>query len=341
MIDFSTYLDLPFIWGGIIALAVFVYIFLDGFDLGCGILFPFAGSDERRSRIMNSVAPFWDGNETWLVLGGGGLFAAFPVAYGVVMSAMYLPVTFMLFGLIFRGVAFEFRFKSEGKQRVIWDRSFAIGSTVASFFQGVILGALLEGVVVDNRVYAGGPWDWFTPFSVLCGFTLVVGYALLGAAWLVMKTDNATAQWARLKVRDLIFVVFIFMGLVSVGLILKDARIREHWLQGFWYLSVLPVIALVCYIQLWKEVTQKLNRKHRYRPFLLTMLIFLMAFLGVCSNIYPWIVPYAMTLHEAAATGTSLSFMLIGAVIMLPIIGAYTAFSYYVFRGDQGHESLY
>jgi len=197
MLNFESFVDLPLIWYGLIATAVFLYILLDGFDLGVGILFPFAPTDQCRDRMMNSVAPFWDGNETWLVLGGGGLFAAFPLAYAVIMPALYIPVIIMLLGLIFRGVAFEFRFKATGKSRRIWDDAFHFGSLVAAFMQGVIIGAIVQGVKVDGRTYAGGAFDWLNAYSVMTGVAVIFGYALLGGTWLVMKTDGETRDWAR------------------------------------------------------------------------------------------------------------------------------------------------
>lgn len=339
MLDFSHTIDLPLVWGGIIAIAVFVYVFLDGFDLGCGILFPFAPTDNCRSRMMNSIAPFWDGNETWLVLGGGGLFAAFPVAYGIIMSGLYIPVTLMLFGLIFRGVAFEFRFKSEGSQRKLWDKAFNFGSTTAAFFQGVMLGALIQGLDVTDRLYSGGAMDWLSPFSIFCGFSLIVGYALLGSTWLIMKTEGETQTWAYKILPRLIIAMLVVIGIVSVSMPFLDERIKNLWFSSpnIYFLALLPIATGLCFLKLWQSHSV-LNES---QPFFITLLIFLFGFLGICISVFPWIVPYAMTVHEAAAANTSLSIMLVGTVIMLPIIGAYTAYSYYVFRGKANHEAMY
>lgn len=339
MLDFSHIIDLPLVWGGLIAVAVFVYVFLDGFDLGCGILFPFAPTDNCRSRMMNSIAPFWDGNETWLVLGGGGLFAAFPVAYGIIMSGLYIPVTLMLFGLIFRGVAFEFRFKAEGDQRKLWDKAFNIGSTVAAFFQGVMLGALVQGLEVTDRLYSGGAMDWLSPFSLFCGFALIVGYALLGSTWLIMKTEGETQEWAYKILPKIIIAMLVVTAIVSLTMPFLDERIKALWFSApnIYFLALLPIATAICFWLLWKNQ----HAKNETQPFILSLLIFLFGFIGICISLFPWIVPYAMTVHEAAAANTSLSIMLIGAVIMLPVIGAYTAYSYYVFRGKANHEAMY
>ncbi len=338
MFNFGDVLDLPLIWGGLIALAVFVYVLLDGFDLGCGILFPFAGSDKNRSRMMNSIAPFWDGNETWLVLGGGGLFAAFPVAYGIIMTGLYLPVTFMLFGLIMRGVAFEFRFKATS-HRYVWDTFFFIGSVVATFFQGIMLGALVQGLEASNRLYTGGPFDWLTPFSVVCGIALIIGYALLGSTWLIIKTEHKLQVWARKVSGWMLSALVVAMIVVTAFMYFSDIDALEGWFSfpGLLYLAPMPIIVLALFFFMRKDLTSE----REYRPFLLTVALFLMGYIGVCFAIFPYIVPYQMTIYEAAAADTSLSFMLIGAGIMLPIILSYTAFAYYTFKGKTGHEHMY
>ncbi|WP_169391904.1 MULTISPECIES: cytochrome d ubiquinol oxidase subunit II [Psychrobacter] len=338
MFNFGDVLDLPLIWGALIALAVFVYVLLDGFDLGCGILFPFAGSDKNRSRIMNSIAPFWDGNETWLVLGGGGLFAAFPVAYGIIMTGLYLPVIFMLFGLIMRGVAFEFRFKASSK-RYVWDFFFFIGSVVAAFFQGVMLGALVQGLEASNRLYTGGPFDWLTTFSVVCGISLIIGYALLGSTWLIIKTEHKLQVWARKVSNWMLIALVLAMVVVTVFMYFSDIDALEGWfsLPGILYLAPMPIIVIALFFLMRKD----LSTEREYRPFLLTVALFLMGYIGVCFAVFPYIVPYQMTLHEAAAADTSLSFMLIGAAIMLPIILSYTGYAYYTFKGKTDHEHLY
>lgn len=339
MMDFSNWLDLPLIWGLLIATAVFVYVFLDGFDLGCGILFPFAPSDSCRNKMMNSIAPFWDGNETWLVLGGGGLFAAFPVAYAILMPAFYMPVILMLLGLIFRGVAFEFRFKTTGRDRKLWDISFHAGSLLAAFMQGLILGNFVQGVTVEGRSFAGGPLDWANGFAVITGIALVFGYALLGATWLIMKTEGKTQDWARQAANYVLGFVLVAMGVVSICMPFIDERILELWftLPNFFYLLPIPLLTLVAFIMLWRDV----NSKREIRPFLLSVFIFLLGYLGLAISLYPWVVPFSFTVWDAAATSTSQSLLLFGTAIMLPIILAYTAYSYYVFRGKSDDSSYY
>ena len=236
-------LDLPLIWFGLLVTALFLYVLLDGFDLGVGILFPFAPSDECRDRMMNSIAPFWDGNETWLVLSGGGLFAAFPLAYAILMPALYMPVILMLLGLIFRGVAFEFRFKAV-KSRFVWDYAFHFGSIVAAFMQGMILGAFVKGVQVEGRSFAGHPFDWLNAYSFMTGVALLFGYALLGATWLVMKTDGITQDWARKCASYVLGYVGVFMGIVSISMPIMNAGVKDLWFTfpNFYYLLPVPLV---------------------------------------------------------------------------------------------------
>ncbi len=340
MFDFSTFLDLPFIWGALIALAIFLYVLLDGFDLGVGIIFPFAPSEKCRNRMMNSVVPFWDGNETWLVLGGGGLLAAFPLAYAILLPAFYMPIIMMLLCLIMRGVAFEFRFKSEGKARALWDYAFHFGSLGAAFMQGVILGAFVQGVNVTGRNFSGGPFDWASGFSMMTGIAVVFGYALLGSTWLIMKTEDITQVWARKVAAYVLAFVGIAMILVSICMPLIHEHIRHFWfsLPNFYYLLPIPLCTLGLFILLWHD----LYRAHQeYRPFFLTLAIFSMGYLGFGLSIYPWMIPFHYTLTEAAAAGPSLSLLLVGVVPLLPLILGYTAYSYYTFRGKSDHEHTY
>ena len=339
MLDFSSWLDLPLIWGFLIATAVFLYALLDGFDLGCGILFLFAPSDKCRDRIMNSIAPFWDGNETWLILGGGGIFAAFPVAYAILMPALYLPVIFMLLGLIFRGVAFEFRFKSSQEHRKIWDIAFHAGSLLAAFMQGVILGNFVQGIEVNGRSFAGGPLDWANGFSIVTGIALIFGYALLGATWLIMKTEDITQNWARGIASYVLVYVGLAMAIVSISMPFIDKRIIELWfsLPNFFYLLPIPLFTAFGFVLLWKD----LKSSNEVRPFFLTIVLFFLGYLGIGISLYPWIVPFKFTIWEAAAVSTSQSLLLVGVIIFLPIILIYTAYSYYVFRGKTSHERMY
>jgi cytochrome d ubiquinol oxidase subunit II len=339
MFSFESFLDLPLIWFGIIATAIFLYVLLDGFDLGVGILFPFAPSDQCRSRMMNSIAPFWDGNETWLVLSGGGMFAAFPLAYAVLMPALYIPVILMLLGLIFRGVAFEFRFKAGGKSRRIWDYAFHFGSLAAALTQGMILGAFVQGFEVQGRTFAGGPFDWLNAYSVMTGVAVAFGYALLGATWLVMKTDDITQQWARKCASYVLGFVGMFMAIVSISMPLMNADVKVLWfsLPNFFYLLPVPLLTLALFIFIWRD----LHAESEYRPFFLSVGVFLMGYLGLGISLWPWLVPFAIDFRQAAAAGTSQSLMLVGTAIMLPAVLAYTAFSYYLFRGKSSHEEVY
>jgi cytochrome bd ubiquinol oxidase subunit II len=340
MIDFSPFIDLPLVWGFLIATAIFLYVLLDGFDLGCGILFPFAPSSACRNKIMNSIAPFWDGNETWLVLGAGGLFVAFPPAYSIIMSAFYMPIIFMLVGLIFRGVAFEFRFKSDSPlQQRIWDMSFHFGSLLAALMQGVILGNFIQGIEVENRSFAGGSLDWVNGFSIITGISMVFGYSLLGANWLIMKTTDKTQKWARKVAKYVLVYVGIFMSIITITMPFIDDRIVNLWfsLPNFLFLMPIPMISAIAFFKIYFDI----NRNCEYSPFLLTILLFFLSYIGICISLYPWIVPFKMDLWQAAAASTSQSIVLIGIIIFLPIVLFYTGYVYYVFRGKSDEKSMY
>ena len=338
MFSFGGFLDLPLIWYGLIATAIFLYVLLDGFDLGVGILFPFAPSDQCRDRMMNSVAPFWDGNETWLVLGGGGLFAAFPLAYAVIMPALYIPVIMMLLGLIFRGVAFEFRFKAE-KNRRIWDYAFHFGSLAATLMQGMVLGAFVQGITVDGRSFSGGPFDWLNAYSVMVGIALVFGYALLGATWLVMKTEDVTQDWARKSAGYVLWYVGLFIAIVSISMPVINEEITHLWfsLPNFFLLLPIPTLTLILFIFIWRD----LHKGNEIRPFLCSIGVFLTAYWGLGISLWPWMVPFEITFRQAAAAPESQSLLLVGIVIMLPVVLAYVGFSYYLFKGKASHEGYY
>jgi len=338
MFSFDSFLDLPLIWYGLITTAIFLYVILDGFDLGVGILFPFAPSEKCRDRMMNSIAPFWDGNETWLVLGGGGLFAAFPLAYAVLMPALYIPIILMLLGLVFRGVAFEFRFKANSSRK-IWDQAFHFGSLLATFSQGVVLGAFVQGVTVQGRSFAGGAFDWLTAFSVMTGLALVCGYALLGATWLIMKTEDETQQWARKCANYLLVFVAFFMGLVSLSMPFMNDDIKNLWFAwpNLIMLSPMPLLSAGMLVLLWRD----LRGQREYRPFFLSLGLFLMNYLGLGISMWPWLVPFEITFRQAAAAPESQSLLLVGTAIMLPIILAYVGYCYYIFRGKSSHEATY
>ena len=339
MFSLESFVDLPLIWYGLIATAVFLYVLLDGFDLGVGILFPFAPSDSCRNRMMNSIAPFWDGNETWLVLGGGGLFAAFPLAYAILMPALYMPVILMLLGLIFRGVAFEFRFKASGRSRKLWDYSFHFGSLAATFMQGMMLGAFVQGVKVQGRSFAGGAFDWLNAYSVMVGMALVFGYALLGATWLIMKTDGITQDWARKCAGYVLGYVALFLGIVSISMPIMNADVKALWfsLPNFFYLLPIPLSTLVMFVMIW----QGLHKGREYLPFFLSIGVFIAGYLGLGISLWPWLVPFKVSFRQAAAVPESQSLLLIGTAVMLPLILGYAAYCYYVFRGKSSDESLY
>ncbi|NKC16074.1 MAG: cytochrome d ubiquinol oxidase subunit II [Gammaproteobacteria bacterium] len=322
-------IDLPLIWAGIVAFAVLAYILLDGFDLGVGILFPLLREGNERDTAMNSIAPVWDGNETWLVLGGGGLYAAFPLAYATILPALYIPITAMLLGLVFRGVAFEFRWR-DASHRPWWDRSFAAGSMIAAAAQGVVLGALVQGVPdhIDNL------WWWLSPFSLLTGVALVIGYVLLGATWLVMKSEGTLEKRARRLARPAGIATVFFIGAVSALTPLLDPVYLARW---FAWPSVLlsvamPLAVLACTATLFNG----LRDGHRMAPFAASLGLFTLSFIGILISFFPYLVPPSISLWDAAAPDDSLAFLLVGTAVLLPIIGAYTAYSYWVFRGVTG-----
>jgi len=320
---------LPVIWAALIGTAVAMYVILDGFDLGLGVLLPFSKTESERDQMMRSIGPFWDGNETWLVLGGGGLLVAFPIAYGVIMPAFYLPVIVMLLALVFRGVAFEFRLVSRSK--IWWNFAFVTGSTLAAFSQGVILGALIQGVKVQNGAFAGGHFDWATPFALLCGFALIAGYALLGATWLIMKTEGPVAERARGQAKICLFLVLAFMAAVSLWTPLSIPRIAERWfsLPNFYFLWPVPVITAGVTFILWRAI----EARRDVLPFVASIALFLLGYLGLVISSYPYIVPPSLTIWDTAAAPSSQIFMLIGTVFLLPIILGYVVFIYWLFRG--------
>ncbi len=331
-------IDLPFVWACILAFAVFAYVVMDGFDLGVGILFPFFDARSERDKAMNSIAPVWDGNETWLVLGGGGLFAAFPLAYAILMPAVYAPIIAMLLGLIFRGVAFEFRFRTV-RAKPLWDRSFFVGSLVAAFAQGVTLGAIVQGVEVSGRAYGGGWWNWLTWFSLLTGVAVVVGYALLGATWLNMKTEGDMQAQARRLAWWCAIGLLAAIVLVSLATPLLNAEYARRWFA-------FPQILLTAQVPLLVTIAAallflNLRAKRDVEPFLLSLALFALTFAGLGVSLYPYIVPEKITIWDAAAPPSSQLFMLVGAGVMIPIILAYTGYAYWVFRGkvrDEGYH---
>ena len=322
-------IDLPTIWAFIIAFAIFAYVVMDGFDLGIGILFP-AFEDRERDQAMNSIAPVWDGNETWLVLGGGGLMAAFPLAYGVIFSALYTPIVAMLLALVFRGVAFEFRWRNPN-HRKYWDAAFILGSIVAALMQGITLGGLLQGIAVNGRAYGGGWWDWLTPFSVAVGVALVCGYALLGATWLIMKSEGTLHDIASALALRLGLATILAIGVVSAWTPFLAAEYYHRWFARpqVLFTAQVPLLVAVASVAFFFA----LRRGSIYWPFLIALALFALGLAGLGISLYPYVVPRSITIWDAAAPHQSLSFMLVGAAIMIPIILTYTGYAYWVFRG--------
>jgi cytochrome d ubiquinol oxidase subunit II len=321
---------LPLVWAAIIGTAVALYVILDGFDLGLGILFQLEPKENCRDLMMNSVAPFWDGNETWLVLGGGGLLVAFPLAYAVIMPGLYLPILIMLLGLVFRGVAFEFRWAAK-PSHVFWDNAFSWGSIVATFMQGVVLGGYLQGIEVKDKAFAGGSLDWLAPFPLFTGLALLGGYALLGATWLIMKIEGPLAQDARGWAKKLLPAVLVIMAIISLWTPLQFERIADRWFAwpNIIYLSPVPIATAITAWACWHG----LNTGREVTPFLSAVGLFLLGFVGLAISNVPYLVPPSITIWDAAAVPQSQIFMLIGVLIMLPVILGYTVFVYWTFRG--------
>jgi cytochrome bd ubiquinol oxidase subunit II len=331
-------MDLTVIWAFIIAFAVFAYVVMDGFDLGIGILFPTFRVGKGRNRAMNSIAPVWDGNETWLVLGGGGLFAAFPLAYAVILPATYPLIIAMLLGLVFRGVAFEYRWRDPAHEK-FWDAAFFGGSVVAAMAQGMTLGALLQGIEVEGRAYAGSWWDWLTPYTFLTGLGTVAGYALLGSTWLIWKLDGGVQAHARYVALRAAIATIVLMGAVSLYNITLNAEYAAHWLAvpQIYYAAPVPVITGLVAIALIRAIRGNAHSA----PFWLALALFFLGMAGLGVTIWPNVVPPGITIWDAAAPMRSQVFMLIGVAITLPLIIGYTAWAYWVFRGKVGDEGYH
>ncbi|PKP92708.1 MAG: cytochrome d ubiquinol oxidase subunit II [Alphaproteobacteria bacterium HGW-Alphaproteobacteria-16] len=331
-------LTLATIWACLIAFAVFAYVVMDGFDLGIGILFPAFDVGDERDKAMNSIAPVWDGNETWLVLGGGGLFAAFPLAYAIILPALYPPIIAMLLALVFRGVAFEFRWRDPA-HRKWWDIAFTGGSFVAALSQGIVLGALLQGITVDGRAYAGGWLDWLTPFTLLTGASVVCGYALLGATWLIWKTDGRGQDHAYRLAGLFGVATLIAIGAVSAATPFLSNNYWERWFDFPQVLATAQVPLLTAIIAF--SFYRSIRKRREARPFFLALGLFLMGFIGLGVSMWPYIIPPSVTILDAAAPSASQGFMLIGAGILVPVILAYTAWAYWVFRGKVGADGYH
>jgi cytochrome d ubiquinol oxidase subunit II len=331
---------LPVIWAGLIAFAVLAYVVLDGFDLGVGILFAVERDFEERSVMVNAIAPMWDGNETWLVLGGGGLFAVFPMAYAIIMSAMYPTIIGMLLALIFRGVAFEFRFRAVTRHgKYWWDNAFWLGSTLAALCQGLTLGGLLQGVRVHGRAYGGGWWDWLDMFTILCGVAVVVGYGLLGACWLIWRTEGEMQNRARRYAEALGFVTLVLIGVVSLWSPFLNPVFYHRWFDWPGVLMTAPVPVLLALLTI--GFYWGIAKRHHATPFLCAVGWFVLCFAGLGISIWPNLVPPSVSVWAAAAPPASQLFLLVGASVLIPIILVYTGFSYWVFRGKVGTGTSY
>jgi cytochrome bd ubiquinol oxidase subunit II len=329
---------LPVLWFGVIGFAVLMYVLLDGFVLGLGVLAPFAEDEQQLDTMMTTAAPIWDGNETWLVLGGAGLLAAFPKAYAIMLSTLYLPVLIMLAALVLRGVAFEFRFKAV-RSKSVWGTCFAVGSILAAFSQGVMLGAIAEGLPLKPSVEVGGAMYWFSPFSMLTGVAVVFGYALLGSTWLILKTEGAMQNVAFSLTRPLVAVVIAFMALVSTSLPFLSSQIMARWFQSgdFLWLAPVPVLALVNAVVLWRAVM----RRAELAPFVAAVCFFVLGFIGLVVGVWPNILPPTLSIWDAAAPRSSQLFVMVGLTVLLPVICGYFWWSYRVFRGKVSADAGY
>lgn len=338
-------IDLVPLWAAILALAVFMYVLLDGFDLGVGMLFALRRAPVDRDTMVASVAPVWDFNETWLVLGGGGLMAVFPLAFAILMPAVYFPILLMLLGLLFRGVAFEFR-EVQGARRALWDNGFWIGSLVATFAQGIVLGVFIQGLPVVDRAFAGTSWDWVDWFPLLTGLGLVAGYLLQGATWLVLKTEGELQAWARDVSRIALLGVLAFIVLISVVTPLTDERIAQRWFgwPNLALLAPFPIATAAVGLLLWRALqvgdrggvavgAATTPRGRDAVPFLCSIGLFLLAFGGLVISLWPYVVPPSVTLWDAAAPPRAQVFLIVGTMFLLPVILGYVAWSYWVFRG--------
>ncbi|MBA2655799.1 MAG: cytochrome d ubiquinol oxidase subunit II [Tatlockia sp.] len=329
---------LPFIFAGLLAFIVIMYVILDGFDLGIGILFPFTGSERERDRMMNSVAPVWDGNETWLVFGGAMLYGAFPMVYGLLLPILYMPIMLMVIALIFRGVSFEFRFKAESS-KVLWNWIFSLSSFAATFLQGVILGCFVKGFPVDPASLTINDLNWLSPFSFLTGIALVCGYGLLGATWMVIKSEGRLQRKMVHYAKGLLVLVSVFLVFVSIWTPLHSSEIFNRWYSfpNILFLSPLPIITAIMVYMTWSSLT----KKDEFKPFIFSIIIFLCSYGGIAISVYPYLIPHRLSFWEAAAPDSTLIFLLVGVVIMLPILLAYTWYAYSVFGGKTGGEGYH
>ncbi len=332
-------IDISLLWAVIILFGIMMYVIMDGFDLGVGILFPLMPGRQDRDVMMNTVAPVWDGNETWLVLGGAGLLAAFPLAYAVILSAFAMPLILMLLALIFRGVAFEFRFRASDERRRWWDAAFIGGSVLATFFQGVTLGAYIDGLTVVNRAYVGGALDWLTPFSVFTGVGLIVAYALLGCTWLVLKTAGPLQERMIELAKPLTLLLLVIIGILSIWTPMGNSLIYERWFtlpNLFWFAPVPILVVLVAW-----GLIRSLSRDPHAEPFIFTLCMVFLGYSGLGISVWPNIIPPNISIWDAAGPPESQGFALVGALFIIPFILMYTSWAYYVFRGKVTADAGY
>lgn len=328
---------LAFFFAVLLAFIVIMYVILDGFDLGIGILFPFTDNEKERNLMMNSIAPIWDGNETWLVFGGAMLYGAFPIVYGLLLPILYMPLMLMVISLIFRGVSFEFRFKAD-TSKPLWNWVFTISSVSATFFQGVVLGCFVQGFPMNEAALTVNSKDWLTPFTLLTGIALISGYGLLGSTWMIMKSEHKLQRKMFHFAKGLLVIVGVFMVLVSIWTPLHSEEIFQRWYSfpNVLFLLPLPIITSILFVLTWIS----LNKKHEFRPFIYSIFIFLCAYTGMAISVYPYLIPHQLTIWEAAAPDSTLIFIMVGVLIMLPILLTYTIFSYRIFKG-KSLEDLY
>lgn len=328
--------DLATVWALIIAFAILLYVMLDGFDLGIGILFGLTADEDFRRTMMGAVAPVWDGNETWLVFVGASLYAGFPLVYSVLLPAFYLPLTLLLIALILRGVAFEFRYKTQ-RLRWVWDGGFILGSLVASFVQGAAVGAIVDGLPIADGRFVGGPFSWFSPFAIACGLGLVTGYMLIGACWLVLKTANGLRDWAYVRILPLAAVLLLFLCVAFGYALTADLAVMHRWIDRPW-LAVFPLVGLAAVFGLLSGVRRRID----WLPFTTVAVIFVAAFGTMAASFWPYMIPFVITIEEAAAPPASLEFLVYGAgLFVLPVVLAYTIAVYWIFRGKVREDTQY
>lgn len=329
---------LPLLFASLIGFIVIMYVILDGFDLGIGLLFLATQNERERDLMMNSIAPVWDGNETWLVFGGAMLYAAFPRVYGVLLPVLYMPIMLMLIALIFRGVSFEFRFKAE-RSKPLWNWAFAISSIAATFFQGVILGAFVQGFEINEAAKTITETAWLSPFSLLTGVAVLAGYALLGATWLIIKCEGELQKRMIHLAKGFLVIVTFFLFFVSIWTPLHNEEIFARWYSfpNILFLMPLPIITAIAIFLAWKNLMVGTEIK----PFIYSIIIFLCAYAGIGISVYPYLIPHYLTLWDAAAPSSTLKFVLVGVVLMLPVLLAYTGYAYRVFWGKSAHEGYH